>query len=99
VGVPLLDVEVRPVLPPTTGSPAYAGVQVLATAIRHLMTYVVWAVAAALVTAALCWCCGQGARAAWARIGPPARRDDVHREAVAGIREIETFLAARADHT
>ena len=122
-------------LPLTTASPAYAGLQVLATAIRHLMTYVLWAVAvavttatstlparsqlhprrhlgvpgmrvqrpgarcpAALVTAAVCWCCGQGARAAWARVGPPARRDDVHREATAGIRELETYLAAQADH-
>jgi hypothetical protein len=91
------------VLPLTAGTPAYAGLQVLSAALRQFMTYVAWAVTAALVAAALCWCCGHGARAAWSRIGPPARRgepeppDDAAREAVRGIREIEAFLAGQAD--
>jgi hypothetical protein len=90
------------VLPLTMGSPAYAGIQVMSAAIRQFMTFVVWAVMAALVAAAVCWCCGAGARAAWGHVGSPARRDrtpadDVGREADRGIREIERYLSAQAD--
>jgi hypothetical protein len=83
---------------------AYAGIQVLSAALRQFMSFLLWAVMAALVTAALCWCCGQGARAAWARVGPPARRDgtaegpdDVRREVARGIRDIERYLTAQSD--
>ena len=88
---------------PLTMGPAYAGIQVLSAALRQFMMFVVWAVMAALVAAAVCWCCGAGARAAWGHIGPPARRDrgepadDVGREAVRGIREIERYLSAQAE--
>jgi hypothetical protein len=76
---------------------------VLSAALRQFMMFVVWAVMAALVAAAVCWCCGAGTRAAWGHVGPPARRDrrepadDVGREAVRGIREIERYLSAQAE--
>jgi hypothetical protein len=91
------------VLPLTMGSPAYAGIQVLSAAIRQFMMFVVWAVMAALIAAAVCWCCGAGARAAWGHVGPPARRDrrepadDVGREADRGIHDIERYLSAQAE--
>ena len=88
----------------TAGSHAYAGTQILYAALRQFMTYVVWAVTAALVASALCWCCGCGARAAWTRVGPPSRRvpqeppaDDVALEAARGIHQIEVYLSAQAD--
>jgi hypothetical protein len=96
------------VLPLTVGSPAFTGTAVLWTALRTAMTYVLWAVTAALIAAALCWCCGQGARAAWSRIGParPGRSgrrpagpvpDACEREAARGIRELESYLDAMSD--
>jgi hypothetical protein len=83
---------------------AYAGIQVLSAALRQFMSYLLWAVMAALVTGAVCGSCGQGARAAWARVGPPGRRDGtadgpdgVRREVARGIREIERYLTAQSE--
>ena len=100
-------------IPLTLGSPAYAGTALLWNVLRTAMNYLLWAVAAALIAAAVCWCCGAGARAAWARVGParPARArrdtraaapagpvpDACEREAARGIREIERYLAAMTD--
>lgn len=97
-------------LPLTMGTSGYAGVQVLSAALRQFVTFVLWAVMAALVAAALCWCCGAGARAAWGHVGPLAGRDgdeeadgdvgagrDVDREAARGIRDIERYLSGLAE--
>jgi hypothetical protein len=107
--VRLLDVEVRLVFPLTVGSPGYAGSAVLWSVLRTAVEFLFWAVATALIASAVCWCCGCGARAAWARIGParperPSRRargkpagpvpDACALEAARGIRELEIYLAA-----
>jgi len=88
--------------------PAMVGNYVLFLAVRQLIIYLGWVLAAALAGAGACWCCGYGAQAAWARAETArktwlaARRglesppDDVTVEAERGIQEIEEFLAARS---
>jgi hypothetical protein len=84
----------------TAYDPAGFGMtQLMAQALRQFVLYVGWGVCAALLAAGLCWSCGCGAQAAWARIGPPRRvrpRDPVVREACRGVRELERYLAQAA---
>lgn len=87
--------------------PALVGNYVLFLAVRQLLVYMAWILAAALAGAAACWCCGYGAQAAWSkaessrRAWQAARRgeepidDEVADEVDRGITEIETFLAAQ----
>jgi hypothetical protein len=88
--------------------PAFVGNYVLFLAVRQLIIYLAWIVAAALAGAAACWCCGYGAQAAWSRVEVSRRAwhdarhpeeavpDEVGLEAERGIQEIEDYLAARS---
>lgn len=85
--------------------PAFVGNYVLFLAVRQLIVYILWLFAAALAGAAVCWCCGYGARAAWSRAEESRQewheargrgrrpQDPVTVEASRGISEIEEFLA------
>jgi len=88
--------------------PALVGNYVLFLAVRQLIVYLVWIVAAALAGAGACWCCGYGAQAAWgraesareawqqARRAGKTKRDEITVEAERGIEQIEEYLAARS---
>lgn len=87
--------------------PALVGNYVLFLAVRQLIIYIGWVLAAAFAGAGACWCCGYGAQSAWAR-AEAARRtwlsarraasppDIVSLEAERGILEIEQYLEARS---
>jgi hypothetical protein len=89
-------------------SPAFVGNFVLFLAVRQLVIYLAWILAAALAGAAACWCCGYGAQAAWARAEAARHawrvargtedpsRDVISAEAALGIREIEQYLEAHS---
>jgi hypothetical protein len=83
--------------------PGFVSNYVLLLAVRQLLVYLTWVLAAALAGAAACWCCGYGAQAAWAR-AESARHawrattkrglsEAVTEEAARGIHEIEEYLA------
>jgi hypothetical protein len=92
--------------------PALVGNYVLFLAVRQLLIYLAWVLAAALAGAAACWCCGYGAQAAWKRAElerqvwravrgkaptvKPPPPDPITVEADRGIDEIEKYLADRA---
>jgi len=88
--------------------PALVGNYVLFLAVRQLIIYLAWVVAAALAGAGACWCCGYGAQAAWgkaetarqawheARRARNPKRDEITVEAERGIEQIEEYLAARS---
>ena len=88
--------------------PALVGNYVLFLAVRQLIIYLGWVLAAALAGAGACWCCGYGAQAAWARAeaarhtwlrarrGENPEPDVVTAEAERGIQEIEEYLGARS---
>ena len=87
--------------------PAFVSNFVLYLAVRQLLVYLVWVLAAALAGAGACWCCGYGAQAAWTKAeaarqawrearGAEPAPDEITEEAARGISEIEEFLAARA---
>lgn len=85
--------------------PALVGNYVLYLAVRQLVVYLAWILAAALAGAAACWCCGYGAQAAWSKAESSRRAwlaarhreepdaDPVTEEVARGIDEIEKFLA------
>lgn len=86
--------------------PALVGNYVLFLAVRQLIIYIGWLLAAALAGAGACWCCGYGAQSAWARAEAARRawlstrraasRDIVSLEAERGILDIEQYLEARS---
>jgi hypothetical protein len=88
--------------------PALVSNYMLFLAVRQLVIYLLWLMAAALAGAGACWCCGYGATAVWAR-AESARRSwrEVRRtqdpldvlvsaEAERGIHDIEEYLAVRS---
>jgi hypothetical protein len=88
--------------------PALVSQYMLLLAVRQLLIYIGWVLAAGLAGAAACWCCGYGAQAAWAKAGEAravwrqareARAEApavVREEADRGIREIEAYLESQA---
>lgn len=88
--------------------PTFLGNYVLFLAVRQLIVYLVWLLAAALAGAGACWCCGYGVRAVWTKaeearqewraargLHSPAQ-DSIAVEASRGISEIEEYLAVRS---
>jgi hypothetical protein len=83
--------------------PALVGNYVLFLAVRQLIVYLGWLLAAGLAGAGACWCCGYGAQAVWARAEAARHRwlstrregrppDAVRLEADRGILAIEKYL-------
>jgi hypothetical protein len=92
----------------TAPGSAFVGNFVLVLAVRQLLVYLLWVLAAAFAGAGACWCCGYGAQAAWARaeagrrawraargVEPP-EQDAISLEAARGICAIEEYLAVRS---
>jgi hypothetical protein len=86
--------------------PGFVSSYVLVVAVRQLLVYIGWLIAAGLAGAGACWCCGYGAQAAWARaelarhtLRATTRReipDPVTEEATRGIQEIEAYLSTQS---
>ena len=85
-------------------NPAFVGNFMLFLAVRQLVVYLAWGLAAVFAGAGACWCSGYGAQAAWSKAEaarhawrqargveePP--RDEVAIEADRGIQAIEQYL-------